>query len=226
MGDEDKNKGKDNDNISNTKRREEINNNINNNDKNPLKEKDEVGNTNKNNNILNTKEEEDEINRNDFKEEEEKKSNNETKNDYDALIRKVKDNPHYINFPENYDAYVVEFYAPWCPHCQEYKPVYVSMAKEVISRTSHERVSFLALSCTAYEDICMTYNISGFPSIRGFRSDIIKDKLGLELNSDDEPELTPDRIGTYLHLDLIIGNNNNNDDNNDDDDEYDDNTKK
>ena len=138
-----------------------------------------------------------------------KNTNTTTNKDNNKTLEEEKheanDELHYITFPEDYDAYVVKFYAPWCPHCQSYKPVYVSIAKELSSRTTHERVLFMALSCVAHESICTTYNISGFPTILGFKYNGLTKKEGLILNNDDDPELTADFIGKRLHLDLIMG---------------------
>merc|ERR1711862_595316 len=66
---------------------------------------------------------------------------------------------------------IIIFYAPWCPHCQAYKPTFIKIAKDITNRLiSKKDIKFLALSCVANYDICTTYNIKDYPTILGFYS--------------------------------------------------------
>ena len=65
---------------------------------------------------------------------------------------------------------VVEFYAPWCPHCQHFVSKYILLAKSVQAKKEGRDVAFYAVSCTAHRDICLEKNIQSFPTIMLFRA--------------------------------------------------------
>ena len=75
------------------------------------------------------------------------------------------------------DVHIIEFYAPWCPHCQHFKPVYVELAREVAKRSISVNVFFHSVSCTLNQDTCATYEIEGYPTFLGYRGDGGKDGL-------------------------------------------------
>jgi len=104
----------------------------------------------------------------------------------------------YLNLTDD-DAHVVEFYAPWCPHCQNYKWEYVEIADEVIRR-SISPVQFHAISCDIYYAICSTYGIHGFPTIIGWKQGESKGHIGLEMN--EEENIDADMVGEMLGLDM------------------------
>ena len=60
-------------------------------------------------------------------------------------------------------------YAPWCPHCQEFKPIYVQLAREINKRSINVNVYFHAVSCTLNSDTCSSYDIDGYPTFFGYR---------------------------------------------------------
>eukprot|EP00584_Thalassiosira_punctigera_P012723 CAMPEP_0172547888 /NCGR_PEP_ID=MMETSP1067-20121228/17314_1 /TAXON_ID=265564 ORGANISM="Thalassiosira punctigera, Strain Tpunct2005C2" /NCGR_SAMPLE_ID=MMETSP1067 /ASSEMBLY_ACC=CAM_ASM_000444 /LENGTH=736 /DNA_ID=CAMNT_0013335037 /DNA_START=252 /DNA_END=2462 /DNA_ORIENTATION=+ len=105
---------------------------------------------------------------------------------------------HYLNLTDD-AAHVVEFYAPWCPHCQDYKWDYVEVAAEV-QRRSITPVQFHAVSCDVYYAICATYTIGGFPTILGWKVGDSKAIRGIEMNEDENIE--PDMVGEMLELDM------------------------
>ncbi|KAL9180110.1 hypothetical protein ACHAXT_008080 [Thalassiosira profunda] len=105
---------------------------------------------------------------------------------------------HYLNLTEG-AAHVVEFYAPWCPHCQNYKWDYVAVAAEV-TRRSTTPVEFHAVSCDIYYAICSTYEIDGFPLILGWKAGDSFAERGIYLN--EEEEITADIVAYDLELDL------------------------
>jgi len=115
--------------------------------------------------------------------------------------------PHYINFSKDNDVTITMFYAPWCPHCQHMKPMFIKIAKELNDRVKSDKISFLAVSCEVHQDICMTYNVNGYPLIRGFRrdkDDAISQGMTLNDGGEDDPPLTADLVGKYLNLDLAL----------------------
>lgn len=60
-------------------------------------------------------------------------------------------------------AWVVDYYAHWCPHCVHYAPKFKSMAAEMKGET---RVQFGALDCALHMEFCGGIGVIGFPTIR------------------------------------------------------------
>jgi len=79
--------------------------------------------------------------------------------------------PYFLS-PEN-GPRVVEYYSPWCGHCQAYKPKYIALAKEINRRLPDDQmeVNFHAVSCSVHHWVCMQNNVKGFPTIVAFRAD-------------------------------------------------------
>ncbi|KOB69003.1 Uncharacterized protein OBRU01_17456 [Operophtera brumata] len=60
---------------------------------------------------------------------------------------------------------VVMFYAPWCGHCKSTKPEFVRAAERFADELM---VAFGAVDCTAAQDLCGTYDVRGYPTIKYF----------------------------------------------------------
>jgi len=76
----------------------------------------------------------------------------------------------YVLTDANFEPFVtanpytfVEFYAPWCGHCQQLTPIFVSSAKA-------SEVPFGKVDCTANKQICEIYQIQGYPTLKLFFS--------------------------------------------------------
>lgn len=78
--------------------------------------------------------------------------------------------PYFLT-PEN-GPRVVQYYSPWCGHCQHFKTKYVALAKEINARLPDDQpeINFHAVSCSVYHWICMRNNVKGFPTIVAFRA--------------------------------------------------------
>lgn len=61
------------------------------------------------------------------------------------------------------DTWMVEFYAPWCGHCQKLEPEWKKAAKAMAGK-----VKFGALDATAHESMARKFEIRGFPTIKFF----------------------------------------------------------
>jgi len=107
----------------------------------------------------------------------------------------------YLDLDTNAGVHVVEFYAPWCGHCQHFKTHYVELAREVTRRVIGTPVHFHALSCQLYREICRAYEISGFPLVVGYGIGMNIAELGYELNPTGM-KITAETIADTLHLTL------------------------
>jgi len=91
---------------------------------------------------------------------------------------------------------VVQFYSPWCGHCQSFKSKYVALYKEVNRRLVDEEteVNFYAVSCSVHHWVCLQNNIKGFPTILAFKENSV-DPLQLK-------EVTADNIAVAVGVDI------------------------
>lgn len=69
---------------------------------------------------------------------------------------------------------LVEFYAPWCRHCQALAPEY-----ETASTTlKDEGIKLGKVDCTQEQALCSDYQIEGFPTLKVFRNGVPTDYGG------------------------------------------------
>ena len=60
---------------------------------------------------------------------------------------------------------LVQFYAPWCGHCQQLAPTW----KKVGDKIGHQ-LTVGKLDCTEHQSLAQRYGIRGFPTIKFFRN--------------------------------------------------------
>jgi thiol-disulfide isomerase/thioredoxin len=81
--------------------------------------------------------------------------------------------------PDNFDAVtkgshvvLVDFYAPWCPHCVRFAPIYEEAARQIETLgVSPRDITLAAVDCTLKENqmLCYENHIQAFPTVRVFR---------------------------------------------------------
>lgn len=64
---------------------------------------------------------------------------------------------------ESSKIWMVEFYAPWCGHCQRLKPDYIKAAT-----SSKGIVGFAAINCDEHKSVAGEFGIKGFPTLKIF----------------------------------------------------------
>lgn len=84
-----------------------------------------------------------------------------------------------------HDLVLVEFFAPWCGHCKRLAPEYESAATKLKGI-----VPLAKVDCTANSNTCTKYGVSGYPTLKIFRS-------GEESGAYDGPR-TADGIVSHL----------------------------
>lgn len=62
------------------------------------------------------------------------------------------------------DEIMVEFYAPWCPHCIKLSPEYDIAAAKLKSNN----IKIGKVDCTQHRDLCQKHDISGYPTLKIF----------------------------------------------------------
>lgn len=83
--------------------------------------------------------------------------------------------PEYVPPPR-----VVEFYAPWCSHCQHYAPRYVALAEAVYA--IQPSIVFHAVSCVAHRELCKVQNVTAYPMIKLYREGSYEARQGKKGN--------------------------------------------
>jgi len=57
---------------------------------------------------------------------------------------------------------VIDFYAPWCPHCQHFAPHYERVAEAFNNRS---KLEVATVDCTTERQLCSLFNIRYYPSL-------------------------------------------------------------
>jgi protein disulfide-isomerase A1 len=72
----------------------------------------------------------------------------------------------FDSFIQSKAASLVQFYAPWCAHCQKLEPEYERAAKILAGEADLAK-----LDCTSNKQLCEKHQVKGFPTINFYRSD-------------------------------------------------------
>ncbi|KAG0315239.1 protein disulfide-isomerase precursor, partial [Linnemannia gamsii] len=70
---------------------------------------------------------------------------------------------------------LVDFYAPWCGHCQNLEPEYEAAAKML---KEDETIQLAKIDCVAEKEICKSYEVGSYPTLKIFREGIPRDYKG------------------------------------------------
>mmetsp|Transcript_21586 Transcript_21586/g.42396 ORF Transcript_21586/g.42396 Transcript_21586/m.42396 type:complete len:522 (+) Transcript_21586:77-1642(+) len=88
---------------------------------------------------------------------------------------------------DEFEVLLVDFHAPWCPHCQNLAPIYEHAAHLVRDKAPHEvdghhkhSIALASFDCTipSHRNICMQNNIQAFPTILVFRQSKVNTVTG------------------------------------------------
>jgi len=61
-------------------------------------------------------------------------------------------------------SYAVEFYAPWCPHCQHFAPTMEKVG--YVFNVPGSPVNVASVDCVSDEEVCTAFNIQGYPMLQ------------------------------------------------------------
>lgn len=81
---------------------------------------------------------------------------------------------NFSDFVEKNRFVMVEFYAPWCGHCQALAPEYAAAATEL----KGEEVVLAKVDATEEEELAQKYEVQGFPTVYFFVDGVHKPYSG------------------------------------------------
>lgn len=112
--------------------------------------------------------------------------------DKDVLVLKER---NFTDVIENNQFVMVEFYAPWCGHCQALAPEYAAAATEL----KGEKVVLAKVDATEENELAHEYDVQGYPTIYFFVDGVHKPYSG---------QRTKDAIVTWIKKKIGPGINN------------------
>ncbi|ELU06152.1 hypothetical protein CAPTEDRAFT_227524, partial [Capitella teleta] len=95
-------------------------------------------------------------------------------------------------------AWIVEFYATWCGHCQRLAPVWKEFGRDVRGWTRVLRVGAVACSDAANAQLCRDYEVWGFPTVKFFPPNAANDFRGHKYNGAKNVAAMRDATIKYL----------------------------
>ncbi|KAG0272411.1 hypothetical protein BGZ95_011851 [Linnemannia exigua] len=78
-----------------------------------------------------------------------------------ALGKVVSLTPETYKSRTPFGPWLVEYYAPWCGHCQALAPVWDELAEHL-----KDKVNVAKVDCTVNQEICYRQRIRGYPTIK------------------------------------------------------------
>mmetsp|Transcript_45138 Transcript_45138/g.98117 ORF Transcript_45138/g.98117 Transcript_45138/m.98117 type:complete len:509 (+) Transcript_45138:80-1606(+) len=63
---------------------------------------------------------------------------------------------------------LIEFFAPWCPHCQHFAPEFEQLAgiiRKSGTGSSQPRILAASVDCVRYGDMCRSWGVTGYPTM-------------------------------------------------------------
>ncbi|CAN6247596.1 unnamed protein product, partial [Urochloa humidicola] len=93
---------------------------------------------------------------------------------------------------------MVEFYAPWCGHCQALAPDYAAAASHLAAHHSQGHLALAKVDATEDADLAQKYDVQGFPTILFFIDGVPKDYNGAR-TKDAIVEWIDKKLGPGVH---------------------------
>ncbi|KAG8201687.1 hypothetical protein JTE90_012752 [Oedothorax gibbosus] len=102
---------------------------------------------------------------------------------YDPLVQLNSSNFHSTILGKS-NAWIVEFYSSWCPHCQIFAPTWREFSRQI--RTWKNIVKVAVVDCTEPDNvaICRQYEVDRYPTIKLFWRHVNETDFGEKLGGE------------------------------------------
>ncbi|KAI9221402.1 thioredoxin-like protein [Blastocladiella britannica] len=93
-----------------------------------------------------------------------------------------KDTPVVVLTEVDFDSrvqkgtWLVDFYAPWCPHCKKLAPKFLKAAKELADWRETYDYHLAKVDCVAEEGLCNKLKVDGYPTLLVFQNSVRKEE--------------------------------------------------
>ncbi|KAK6136298.1 hypothetical protein DH2020_029962 [Rehmannia glutinosa] len=91
---------------------------------------------------------------------------------------------------------MVEFYAPWCGHCQALAPEYAAAAEEL----KDETVALAKVDATEEAELSQKFDVQGFPTVYFFVDGVHKPYPGQRTNFNDFDDMSIEDAAVFMLL--------------------------
>ena len=94
---------------------------------------------------------------------------------------------------------VVQYYSPASKICQEFKPVFVDVARQLRKQSSRIPISFISVSCAAHQQLCRDLGINAVPHVVGY---LMGSTEGQVMKRSSDNRLDPSYVADMLDISL------------------------
>lgn len=105
-----------------------------------------------------------------------------------SLVQELEYHTFFENVINRVDAWLVDFYTPWCGHCIQFAPLYEQIAKRLDGTVKAAKVN-----CEEHYSLCREAGIRAYPTVRfypgAFQSGMSQPITGTELPTHDTESL-------------------------------------
>uniref|UniRef100_A0A6B2L6K7 Thioredoxin domain-containing protein n=1 Tax=Arcella intermedia TaxID=1963864 RepID=A0A6B2L6K7_9EUKA len=74
--------------------------------------------------------------------------------------------------------WILDFYAPWCPHCQKLKPILENAHFNIQNEAPQAQLNFGLVDCTVEKELSARFGIQGYPTLKFARKGKVIDYTG------------------------------------------------
>ncbi|KAG7392621.1 Sulfhydryl oxidase 1 [Phytophthora pseudosyringae] len=78
-------------------------------------------------------------------------------------VRTLNSEGHAAMLADSSAVWLVDYYAPWCPHCRQFAPAWEKAAAFYADKAN---VNIAAVDCTQNSEVCNREGIMGYPTIK------------------------------------------------------------